>query len=30
MSGMALSAAAHDGPIVGGYLGLPTALSYQR
>jgi hypothetical protein len=30
MCGVALELARHDGPIVGSYLGLPTALSYQR
>jgi hypothetical protein len=27
---LVLELAPHDGPIVGSYLGLPTALSYQR
>jgi len=30
MSGLVLELAPHDGPIVQSYLGLPTALSYQR
>jgi hypothetical protein len=30
MSGMILALAPHDGPIVSGYLGLPTVMSYQR
>ena len=30
MSGKVLAPARHDGPIVVSYLGLPTAMSYQR
>jgi hypothetical protein len=30
MRGVVRDAAPHDGPIVGSYLGLPTAMSYQR
>jgi hypothetical protein len=30
MIGMVVELAPHDGPIVVGYLGLPTAMSYQR
>jgi hypothetical protein len=30
MSVVILELAPHDGPIVVSYLGLPTALSYQR
>jgi hypothetical protein len=30
MSGTILALAPHDGPIVVGYLGLPSAMSYQR
>jgi hypothetical protein len=30
MSVVILAPAPHDGPIVGSYQGLPTALSYQR
>jgi len=30
MTGTVLDAARHDGPIVPSYLGLPTAMSYQR
>jgi hypothetical protein len=30
MTGVVLELAPHDGPIVGSYQGLPSALSYQR